>query len=57
VLSINRECKRIVEGLRAPGHSSEQMLEIIAFRRADGREVDLVIESSGTLSTTTRRRW
>ena len=41
VLSINRECKRIVEGLRTPGHSSEQMLEIIAFRRADGREVDL----------------
>ena len=41
VLSINRECKRIVEGLRTPGHTSEQMLEVIAFRRADGREVDL----------------
>ena len=41
VLSINRECKRIVEGLRTPGHTSEQMLEVITFRRADGREVDL----------------
>ena len=41
VLSINQECKRIVEGLRTPGHTSEQMLEVISFRRVDGREVDL----------------
>ena len=41
VLLINRECKRIVEGLRTPGHTTEQMLEVIAFRRADGSEVDL----------------
>ena len=41
VLSINQECKRIVEGLRTPGHTSEQMLEVITFRRADGSEVDL----------------
>ena len=41
VLAINQECKRIVEGLRTPGHTSEQMLEIITFRRADGSEVDL----------------
>ena len=41
VLSINQECKRIVEGLRTPGHTSEQMLEVIVIRRADGREVDL----------------
>ena len=41
VLWINRECKRIVEGLRTPGHTTEQMLEVIAFRRADGSEVDL----------------
>ena len=41
VHSINQECKRIVEGLRTPGHTSEQMLEVISFRRADGREVDL----------------
>ena len=41
VLSINQECKRIVEGLRTPGRTSEQMLEVITFRRADGSEVDL----------------
>ncbi len=41
VLSINRESKRIVEGLRMPGHTSEQMLEVITVRRADGTEIDL----------------
>ena len=39
--SINREARRIVEGLRDPGQSAEQMLEVLTFRRADGREVSL----------------
>ena len=39
LLSINREALRIVEGLRNPDDSIEQLLEVLTFRRADGREV------------------
>ena len=39
--SFNREARRIVERLLMPGHSTEQLLEVIACRRADGREVSL----------------
>ena len=39
--SINREALRIVEGLRNPDESMEQLLEVLTFRRADGREVSL----------------
>ena len=38
---FNREMRRIVESLRMPGHPPEQLLEVISFRRADGREVSL----------------
>ena len=38
---INREALRIVEGLRDPGQSAEHFLEVLTFRRADGREVSL----------------
>ena len=40
-VSFNREAKRIVEGLRMPGRSLEQLPEILTFRRADGQEVSL----------------
>ena len=40
-VSFNREARRIVESLRMPGHPTEQLLEVISFRRADGREVSL----------------
>ncbi|MCY3845380.1 MAG: response regulator [Acidobacteria bacterium] len=40
-VSLNREARRIVESLRAPGRPTEQLLETITFRRADGREVSL----------------
>ena len=40
-VSLNREARRIVEGLRIPGSSEEQLLEVLTFRRADGREVSL----------------
>ena len=40
-LSFNREARRIVEGLREPGHAPEQLLEVMSCRRADGREVSL----------------
>ena len=40
-LSLNREARRIVESLRAPGRPTEELLDVVTFRRADGREVSL----------------
>ena len=40
-VSFNREARRIVERLRAPGRPPEQLLEVITCRHADGREVSL----------------
>ena len=42
VRSINQEARRIVSDLCAPGGTAEQLLEVLTFRRADGREVSLV---------------
>ena len=39
--SYNREARRIVESLRMPGRPLEELLGIVACRRADGREVSL----------------
>ena len=39
--SINQEARRIVEGLRMPGRSSEELLAVITCQRADGREDSL----------------
>ena len=41
LLSINREALRIVDGLRSPDQSPEQLLDMLTFRRADGREISL----------------
>ena len=41
LLSINREALRIVDGLRSPDQGLEELLEVLTFRRADGREVSL----------------
>jgi len=40
-LSLNREAERIVGCLRDPEQTVEQLLEVMSFRRADGREVSL----------------
>ena len=40
-VSVNREARRIVEGLSMPGRSLEELLEVVTCRRADGREVSL----------------
>ena len=40
-VSLNREARRIVDGLREPDQSPEQLLEVVSVRRADGREVSL----------------
>ena len=40
-VSLNREAKRIVGSLRSPGQKPEQLLEIITWRHADGREFSM----------------
>ena len=40
-VSFNREARRIAERLRTPGQPPEQLLQVMSFRRADGREVSL----------------
>ena len=40
-VSFNREATRIVDGLRDPDQSPEQLLDVLTFRRSDGREVSL----------------
>ena len=37
---LNREARRIVEGLRMPDRSLEDLLEVVTCRFADGREVE-----------------
>ena len=39
--SFNRESRRIVDSLRNPDQTPEQLLETMTFTRADGREVSL----------------
>ena len=39
--SMNREMARIVDGLGSPGQPRERLLELVACRRADGREFSL----------------
>ena len=39
--SFNREAMRIVDRLRGPGQMLVDLLEVVTFRRADGREVSL----------------
>ena len=41
VTSVNREARRIVSGLHMPDRSAEELLAMLTFRRADGREVSL----------------
>ena len=40
-VSFNREAARIVDALREPDRSPEQLLEVLTFVRGDGREVSL----------------
>ena len=41
VVSLNREAKRIVESLRMPGRTAEELLKVLTCRRGDGREIAL----------------
>ena len=38
-LSFNREAVRIIESLRDPDQAPEQLLEVLSYRRADGRNI------------------
>ncbi len=40
-VSLNREARRIVEKLRMPGHTAEELLGILTCRFANGREIAL----------------
>ena len=40
-VSFNREARRIVDALCDPGQSPERLLDVLSFKRADGREVTL----------------
>ena len=40
-VSFNREAKRILNALRHPDQSPEELLRVLTFRRGDGREVSL----------------
>ena len=40
-VTFNREAVRILEVLRAPDSAPEELLEVVTFRRADGRRVSL----------------
>ena len=49
-LSLNREARRMVEGLNIQDRSLEQILQVLTCRRADGREVTLdELKSAETL--------
>ena len=39
--SLNREALRIADGLRKAGQTPENLMEVVSFRRADGREASL----------------
>ena len=39
--SLNREARRIFNDLQTPGRPLEQLLSVLTFRRADGREISL----------------
>ena len=41
LVSLNREAMRIVDGLRDPDQTAEQLLDVVSFRRSDGRGVSL----------------
>ena len=40
-VSLNREGRRLVDGLTDPGQTAEQLLDVLTIRRADGREISL----------------
>ncbi|MDE2932716.1 MAG: response regulator [Chloroflexota bacterium] len=40
--SLNREARRIVDGLRDPDQTPEMLLQVVTFRRANGQEVSLI---------------
>ena len=39
--SLNREAQRIVDSLRNPDQTTEDLLDVVTFKRDDGREVSL----------------
>ena len=49
LVSLNREARRIVERLRQPGRTTEDLLDVTTCRRADGSELALDPHALATL--------
>ena len=41
LVSLNREARRVVDRLRDPGQTLEELVEEVTFRRADGEDISL----------------
>ena len=52
LVSSNRESRRIIEALRTPGYSIEQLLQMLTVRRADGSQMDLAAYPLGQALST-----
>ncbi len=50
--SLNPEARRIVDSLRDPGQSPEDLLDVVTFRRSDGQEISLREYSMAELLST-----
>ena len=50
--SFNREARRIVDSLRNPDQSPEELLAVLTFRRADGEEISIGESSLPELMST-----
>ena len=56
-VSVNGEASRIIDGLRSPEQTDDQLLEVITYRRADGHEIALSeVSLAGQLSGASRVR-
>ena len=53
---LNREAKRIVSSLHMPDRTPEQLLEVLTYRRADGREITFPLDLAQELSNSERVR-
>ena len=40
-ISINREARRIIDGLREPDQTPEELLYLVSYRRGDGRQLSV----------------
>ena len=56
-VSLNREARRIVEGLRTAGRPAMELLQVITCRFADGREIALDADQYPVAASAARAWW